>query len=79
MNRLDKVEYCMSLDSLQENPEFLRAGGTVGAIVRIKKIIGSRVAAPANDKWKAALFDRAKPHANESGIGQEHPARRNWV
>ena len=43
MNRLGKVEYCMSLDSLQENPEFLRAGGTVGAIVYIKKIIGSRM------------------------------------
>ena len=35
MNRAWKVEYCLSLDSLRENPGLLRAEGTVGAILNI--------------------------------------------
>ena len=35
MNRVGKVEYCLSLASLREKPELLRTEGTVGAIMNI--------------------------------------------
>ena len=35
MNRVGKVEYCLSLASLRENPGLLRTEGIVGAIMNI--------------------------------------------
>jgi len=35
MNRVGRVEYCMSLDSLRDKPGLLRAERTVGAIMNI--------------------------------------------